>query len=465
MNSIILTNAQEIAFQQIVQEYEHGGDTALVLMPGGAGKTFLAQYFVRYEIDKKSTARIAYVSPNLNHDSYVGANISRKTELKKEQDSTYICSDLLDLISSKVINENSYDIVIFDGMDELGATGRCNSSYEYLAAYFNCFKVSFSRGMASEVENRFKLVYEYSYEESLQDGSFIRVQKIIKEHNLGQFHDRIEGINIGDSWTKAMRESMLGELVALEKENKAFQKALDMLLDGRLKKDELVEMSCRVEQLDIFRKMLDDDIVDSTLGKRKKGCEALWQQFFESNQWIFGFGLNYIFNASLDGDKLEKTVVGFDIKGAGKRVDALLRTTGLIQTLTFGEIKTHKTAILKNVTKAYRAESWAISDEFSGGIAQVQRTVQESLMNISSRLSLYDEKGFKKPDSIYLYKPKAFLIIGSLDEFRNENGEINESKFSSFELFRRSISDIEVITFDELYNRACALVHKSSDLL
>lgn len=254
---------------------------------------------------------------------------------------------------------------------------------------------------------------------------------------------------------------MLNEISALKRENQDFQKAFKMLLEGRLKKDELIEISCRVEQLEVFSRLLNNNFVDFESTKLTKGVEAVWQEFFETNQWIFGFGLNYIFNSSLDGDKLEKTVVGFDVTGAGKRVDALLKTTGLIQTLSFGEIKTHRTTILKKVTKAYRAESWSVSDELAGAIAQVQRTVQESLINISSKLSTYDSEGYKRMDSIYLYKPKAFLIIGSLNEFQNEKGEINESKFSSFELFRRSISDIEIITFDELYSRACALMHKS----
>lgn len=28
--------------------------------------------------------------------------------------------------------------------------------------------------------------------------------------------------------------------------------------------------------------------------------EMIWQQFFEKNTWIFGYGLNYIFNSTLD---------------------------------------------------------------------------------------------------------------------------------------------------------------------
>jgi hypothetical protein len=156
---------------------------------------------------------------------------------------------------------------------------------------------------------------------------------------------------------------------------------------------------------------------------------------------------------------VNSTTTGFSITGRGKRTDALMKTTGLIQTLCFGEIKTHRKSILKITKNAYRPESWAISDELAGGIAQIHRTIQKSLSNISSALTLYDQDGYKKADSLYLYKPKSFLIIGSLCEFKNNEGETHEDKFSSFELFRRSISDVEIITFDELYNRADAIIN------
>lgn len=40
------------------------------------------------------------------------------------------------------------------------------------------------------------------------------------------------------------------------------------------------------------------------------------------------------------------------------------------------------------------------------------------------------------------------------------NDEIHEEKFSSFELFPRSISDIEIINLDELYENANEIINK-----
>jgi hypothetical protein len=49
-------------------------------------------------------------------------------------------------------------------------------------------------------------------------------------------------------------------------------------------------------------------------------------------------------------------------------------------------------------------------------------------------------------------RPRQVLLIGSLAEFVTD-GRINGEKMESFELYRRSITEIEVLTFDELYER------------
>ena len=112
------------------------------------------------------------------------------------------------------------------------------------------------------------------------------------------------------------------------------------------------------------------------------------------------------------------------------------------------------------LNKEYRSESYSISEEFAGGIAQVQKTIQKSLKNLSAKLDLKDADRNPTGESVFLYQPKAFLIIGTLKEFKNEHG-INEDKFSSFELFRRNIHNPEIITFDELYERARYIVEFS----
>ena len=68
-----------------------------------------------------------------------------------------------------------------------------------------------------------------------------------------------------------------------------------------------------------------------------------------------------------------------------------------------------------------------------------------------------DEGGDPTGETLFLYQPKAYVVIGNLGEFGTSRG-INEAKFSSFEIFRRSIMNPEIITFDELYERARYIV-------
>lgn len=221
----------------------------------------------------------------------------------------------------------------------------------------------------------------------------------------------------------------------------------------------------RRKQIIEFQKLLTDDSYfeeeKKNLGQNTK-AEAVWQAFFEKNTWIFGYGLDYYLNTPLENEKLERAVKGHDFIGAGKRVDALLKTQGLISALSFGEIKTHKTNLLKQVAIPYRKECWQISDELSGGIAQVQRSVQVSLANIRTKTEIKDDHGALTGEQLFLYKPKSFIVVGSLKEFTTSNG-INEEKYSSFELFRRNLITPEIITFDELYERARFIVESNPE--
>lgn len=224
---------------------------------------------------------------------------------------------------------------------------------------------------------------------------------------------------------------------------------------------DVVALGYRKQQLGLFRRLLEEpDFFRSKQQEwNKRGKEVVWQHFFEENPWIFGYGLNYIFTSRLEDRKLEQVTTGHAINSAGKRVDALMKTRGLISSLCFVEIKTHDTLLIKQ-DEAYRPESWRISDELAGSIAQIQKTVNKALKNIQTKLELQNSDGTLTGETVFLYQPKSFIVIGCLQEFISEHG-INEQKYSSFELFRKSMPTPEIITFDELYERARFIVEHS----
>lgn len=230
-----------------------------------------------------------------------------------------------------------------------------------------------------------------------------------------------------------------------------FPELLDELSKGNVSDSEVIELSKRKESLSIFELML----------QNAELSESDWQNFFEENTWIFGYSLNFVFNAPLEGRKLEQVVAGYSVGGAGKRIDALMARKGAINATCFVEIKKHNTMLL---SKQYRAECFAISDEVAGGVSQVQKSIHKSIKHLSEKIQMKDNDCNPTNETLLNYHPKGYLVIGSLSEFNTENG-INEDKYSSFELFRRNLSNPEIITFDELYERAKFIVATSSNNL
>jgi len=229
------------------------------------------------------------------------------------------------------------------------------------------------------------------------------------------------------------------------------------IIRSSITKKDIVAVGYRKKQLEIFRNLLEDpESFESIKSKYKWSDERLWQQFFEKNPWIFGYGLSYIYLATLDDKKLEQVVQGHHVGSYGKRADALLKSKGVISNLCFVEIKTHKTTLL--AAKEYRAGCWAPSVDLAGAVSQVQGTVASATDTIKGKLTLLDTEGFPTGEEAFNYLPKAYLIAGNLSEFVGEYG-VNQEQYRSFELFRGNTSSPEIITFDELYERAKFIVH------
>jgi hypothetical protein len=55
-----------------------------------------------------------------------------------------------------------------------------------------------------------------------------------------------------------------------------------------------------------------------------------------------------------------------------------------------------------------------------------------------------------------------FVVAGRLDEFVAPDEEVQEYRFRAFESFRRSISGITILTYDEVLARAKAAVDLDS---
>jgi hypothetical protein len=243
-------------------------------------------------------------------------------------------------------------------------------------------------------------------------------------------------------------------------EKKTVLEAVQLAFAGTLTEDDVRLLSNRKAQLEMFDRLLKDDAYfeQERTRLRTKRSEDVWQAFFESNPWIFGYGLKLIACRPFDDGKLERITSGANIfTGAGKRIDAVMRSRGFVSSLLFCEIKTHTTPLLYG--EPYRKpDVYHVSTEVSGGLSQVQKTVSKALDAISRQLySHYEDDGTPANVHIVTAKPRQALVVGNLSQFR-ESGGVNREKVSSFELYRNSIEGVEIITFDELYERARFIV-------
>ena len=241
-------------------------------------------------------------------------------------------------------------------------------------------------------------------------------------------------------------------LVALYRHDPA--RFRQLITDDEAARD-VVALAHRRTQVERFRRLLNDpDFFAREVASRSKDRrrEAVWQRFFEQNPWILGVTLAGQLVTAWNDDSLEQVVAGASVAGAGKRVDALMRTAGRIRSMIFAEFKTHDARLLN---KEYRTGCWSVSEDLAGGVAQAQGTVYRAVREIGERLADTAPDGSELPGQFtYLIRPRSFLIIGRLSELVGEAGGDHLDKVRSFELYRRQLEEPEVITYDELLARA-----------
>jgi hypothetical protein len=220
---------------------------------------------------------------------------------------------------------------------------------------------------------------------------------------------------------------------------------------------DLIAVSHRRQQVERFRSLLRDESFFDEEASRHRRPEDVWQGFFESNPWILGISLTGQLLTGWNKQKLEQVIVGPSAVSVGKRVDAMLRTSGRIRSMVLAEFKTHRTSLLAE--PAYRSGCWAPSKDLAGGVAQVQGTLNMAVRDIRERIADLAEDETEIPGEFtYLIKPRTFLIIGMLDSMVGQAGGHDMNRFRSFELYRRNLAEPEVLTFDELLARAEWLV-------
>ncbi len=120
----------------------------------------------------------------------------------------------------------------------------------------------------------------------------------------------------------------------------------------------------------------------------------------------------------------------------------------LTKNLILVEIKTPVTRLLG---RSYRNHSYSLSCELSGAVNQVL-SYRQSLLNHFQALKVDTGKAFEA------FSPRCVVIIGSLSELTGSAGSYDIDKLSSFENFRNSLTNVMIITYDELITRTEDLI-------
>ena len=182
---------------------------------------------------------------------------------------------------------------------------------------------------------------------------------------------------------------------------------------------------------------------------RKNLGEGYWQRFFEKNTWIFGYGLKYQF---LHTVQPQPHYGGTAVTGrGGEKGDYLTASSGDMRFTVLVEIKKPETDLL--CSQEYRNGVYAPSDELVGAVSQLQVNCRKWEIEGSG---LEQNIEALRDENIFTVSPKGILVIGCTDQLDDNN------RRNSFELFRRNTVNPEILTFDELHQRARYIVEHTS---
>lgn len=195
--------------------------------------------------------------------------------------------------------------------------------------------------------------------------------------------------------------------------------------------------------LEQFQIMLNDENVN----------EKIWQKFFDDNKWILSTLSTKLIFENEDSLIREGSAGQSNNRGIGESYTDFIAYN---KVMTFVEIKKPTTPIFRKGQKdgAARTNTWSFSSEFIDGVSQCLGQIG----NITEKDN-YDRNYQEiQCDSKC---PKSIFIIGNLrTEFAGKNDKEIKIMRSTFETFRYNSKNVEIITYDELYERVKYIVEE-----
>ena len=271
--------------------------------------------------------------------------------------------------------------------------------------------------------------------ERLQE--FLRLVRFVDLSNTENFQTRISDLRRKVLVDRNEHELLETVMAALGKDR---VRMLEVLRDANLSKNDIDVLSGRRDGLETFRRKLFDE---------RDWTEKEWQSFFEKNTWIFGYGLDYRFLSIL---QREPAYSDSDLDGTNTVIgDFLLGST---EFTVLVELKRPDASLFER--DKYRSRVWRLSRELQDSVSQI--LAQKAVWQIKSLSGAYTDSGARISQKTY--DPKCILLLGSRKQFAGDDRD-KDTKSATFELFRRDSRNIEILTYDELYERAYYLVNQT----
>lgn len=228
-------------------------------------------------------------------------------------------------------------------------------------------------------------------------------------------------------------------------------------LNNKTTKEDIINIWYRKEQLSIFNKLMNTEgfkeEYKKEIWKENTKDETMWQYFFNRNDWIFWYWLDYKYLWIL---QKEAHISNVDLEWTNEVISDFLLWNNNFTVLV--ELKKDDTSLFNwSNSGQNRANSWKLSSDLMHSVSQILE--QEASWQIKSEQENYDNKWEKILQKTI--NPKCYLIIWRLDKLA-DNREDNIKK-RTFELFRRNSNNIEIITYDELYERAKFIVEHNNN--
>lgn len=225
-----------------------------------------------------------------------------------------------------------------------------------------------------------------------------------------------------------------------------------LIEEGILSSSDIVNTAYRKRELGKFRRLLSESESWKLYAKKSAisgySEEKVWQYFFERNDWIFGYGLEYRFNGIL---QKEFHASETQADGSGGSIGDFLM--GDKRFTTFVEIKKPSTPLFG--ASVNRGNAWSLSRDLIDAVSQILEHKASGQIRIETQ-RLHDSQG--QLITQRAYDSKVLLIIGDWGNVESANDNEKRIKEKTFELYRRDSRNIKILTFDELLERAKFIV-------